>query len=77
MSLSRYMYHCLVTNCLICVYRTIDSVIYSYGKGKLKSFVGNPKTILDAVSVSVVFSYFFIYHLYFNVFLISRRQKYN
>ncbi|KAL5098864.1 hypothetical protein RYX36_003191, partial [Vicia faba] len=34
--------------------RTIDSVIYSYGQGKLKSFVGDLKTILDDIPVDMV-----------------------
>ncbi|XP_058763057.1 fatty acyl-CoA reductase 1-like [Vicia villosa] len=34
--------------------RTIDNVIYSYGKGKLKSFVGDPITILDAIPADMV-----------------------
>ncbi|KAI5388816.1 hypothetical protein KIW84_074469 [Lathyrus oleraceus] len=34
--------------------RTIDGVIYNYGIGKLKSFVGNPKTILDVIPADMV-----------------------
>ncbi|CAK8576344.1 unnamed protein product [Lathyrus sativus] len=34
--------------------RTIDSVIYSYGQGKLKAFAGNPKTIIDAIPADMV-----------------------
>ncbi|XP_058767143.1 fatty acyl-CoA reductase 1-like [Vicia villosa] len=34
--------------------RTIDSVIYSYGQGKLKSFVGDPITILDVIPADMV-----------------------
>ncbi|KAK2433746.1 alcohol-forming fatty acyl-CoA reductase [Trifolium repens] len=34
--------------------RTMDSFIYSYGKGKLKSFIGNPNTILDAIPADMV-----------------------
>ncbi|CAJ2654632.1 unnamed protein product [Trifolium pratense] len=34
--------------------RTIDSAIYSYGKGKLKFFIGNPNTIIDAIPADMV-----------------------
>lgn len=39
------MYDC----CLLCVYRTIDSLAVGYGKGKLKCFLGDLKGIIDLV----------------------------
>ncbi|CAJ2654629.1 fatty acyl-CoA reductase 1-like [Trifolium pratense] len=34
--------------------RTIDSMIYGYGHGKIKFFLGNPNTIMDAIPADMV-----------------------
>ncbi|XP_039689686.1 fatty acyl-CoA reductase 1 isoform X2 [Medicago truncatula] len=34
--------------------RTIDSLIYAYGHGKVKCFLGNPKTVIDAIPADMV-----------------------